>query len=253
MGGSLSTAERWSAFRESTRSACAPNRLRLDENRSNLGGSDTSDCRHNHESSLEIVAKQRALLRQLIGESQPDSANIAMHLLSAFGSLGGVLSASPGELVGFIADNAIVNRLIAAKPAVLEALGEQVRRISFDLHDRSLQQWIVGLFTGYRRERIHVALLDSARRLIFDEPLNDGELGKVDGSLRQIVRSGLAINAAGIVLMHNHPSGDVRPSPADIEETRRIAYVLSSLDMKLEDHLIVSERKIFSMKGAMLL
>jgi DNA repair protein RadC len=55
------------------------------------------------------------------------------------------------------------------------------------------------------------------------------------------------------VLMHNHPSGDVTPSAADVDETRRIAHVLSSLDMRLEDHLIVSERKIFSMKGAMLI
>lgn len=176
-----------------------------------------------------------------------------MRLLTAFGSIGGVLSASSDALANVIDDPDIVQRLVAAKPAVLEGLGERTRRIAFDLHDVTLQQWIVGLFRGYCRERIHVALLDRGKRLIFDKPLNDGELGKVEGSLRQIVRWGVSIDASGVVLMHNHPSGEVKPSATDIEETRRIGYILTNLDMQLEDHLIVAENKIFSMRGAKLL
>lgn len=253
MGGSLATAKCWSAFREGARNSCAPNRLRVDEEWAHLGRSDTLDYRYDHQSSAAIVAKQRTLLRQLIGEGQIDSAQITMRLLTAFGSIGGVLSASSSALADVIDDRTIVERLLAAKPAVMEGLGERTQRIAFDLHDVTLQQWIVGLFNGYRRERIHVALLDRGKRLIFDEPLNDGELGKVEGSLRQIVRWGIGIDASGVVLMHNHPSGDVKPSATDIEETRRIAYVLTNLDMQLEDHLIVAENKIFSMRGAKLL
>lgn len=253
MGGSLATAKRWSAFRQVARNSCAPNRLRVDEERPNLGRSDTLDYRYDYQSSAAIVAKQRTLLRQLIGESQMDSAQITMRLLTAFGSIGGVLSASSDALANVIDNPNIVERLAAAKPAVMEGLGEQTRRIAFDLRDVTLQQWVVGLFKGHRRERIHVALLDRGKRLIFDEPLNDGDLGKVEGSLRKIVRSGIGIDASGVVLMHNHPSGEVKPSATDIEETRRIAYVLANLDMQLEDHLIVAENKIFSMRGAKLL
>jgi hypothetical protein len=154
MGGSVSTAERWRSLREGTRNACAPNRLRLDENRSNLGGPSTLDCRHDHQSSAAVVAKQGALLRQLIGERQADSGQIAMRLMSAFGSLGGVLSATPEALAKVVEDSSLVDRLAAAKPAVLEYLGECVLRISFDLADVALQQWIVSLFKGFRRERI---------------------------------------------------------------------------------------------------
>lgn len=125
--------------------------------------------------------------------------------------------------------------------------------MSFDLTDVVLQQSIVGLFRGARREHIHMALLDRDRRVIFDQSLGKGQLGKAEGSLRQIVRSGIGINASGVVLIHNHPSGNVTPSIMDIEETRRIAYVLGSLDMDLEDHLIVAGSRIFSMKGAMLI
>lgn len=253
MGGSLSIIERWGSFREGPRDPSPPNRLCLDDDRANLGCPDSADRRYDHQSSAAIVAKQRALLRQLVGERQIDSAQITMRLLTAFGSIGGVLSASSDALANVIDDPDIVQRLVAAKPAVLEGLGERTRRIAFDLHDVTLQQWIVGLFRGYCRERIHVALLDRGKRLIFDKPLNDGELGKVEGSLRQIVRWGVSIDASGVVLMHNHPSGEVKPSATDIEETRRIGYILTNLDMQLEDHLIVAENKIFSMRGAKLL
>lgn len=253
MGSSLATAKCWSAFREGARNSRSPNRVRVDEEWPHLGRPDSLDRRHDHQSSAASVAKQSALLGQLIGENQFDSAHITMRLLSAFGSIGGVLSASSEALAHVIDDQTIVTRLAAAKLAVMEGLGEQTRRIAFDLRDVTLQQWIVGLFSGYRRERIHVALLDRGKRLIFDEPLNDGELGKVEGSLRQIVRWGIGIDASGVVLMHNHPSGDVKPSARDIEETRRIAYVLTNLDMELEDHLIVADNKIFSMRGAKLL
>lgn len=253
MGGSLSTSERWSPFREGAQHSRASNRLRLDENRANMGGLVALDCRHDLQSSVAIKSKHYDLLRQLIGEGKSDTDSIATHLLSVFGSIGGILSASPDRLASVIEDQAIIDRLLAAMPAVLEGLGEKVRRISFDLRDLSLQQWIVGLFKGYRRERIHVALLDRDKRLIFDEPMNEGELGKVDGNLRQIVRSGIGVDASGVVLMHNHPSGDVTPSAADVDETRRIAYILSSLDMQLEDHLIVGESSIFSMRGARLI
>ena len=253
MGGSFSATERWCSLRESSRNAPASNRLRLDENRANMGGPVNLDCRDDHQSPTAIKSKQCLLLGQLIGERREDSAPIATCLLSAFGSIGGVLSASRYALASVVEDQTIVERLLAAKPAVLEGLGERVQRISFDLCDLALQQWIVGLFKGYRRERIHIALLDRSKRLIFDEPLSDGDLGKVDGSLRQIVRCSIDIDASGVVLMHNHPSGDVKPSAADVDETRRIAYILSSLDMHLEDHLIVGEDKIFSMKGAKLI
>ncbi|MEE4539547.1 MAG: JAB domain-containing protein [Erythrobacter sp.] len=191
------------------------------------------------------------MLGKLIGEGPPSSAQIATRLLKAFGSIGGVLCADP--LARVHDDPNMVERRIGAQPALFDGPGKQTGRIAFDLNDATFQRWIVGLFRGHRRERIHIALLDRARHLVFDEHLSDGELGKVEGSLRHIVRRGIGLNASGVVLMHNHPSGDARPSAADIEETRRIAYVLINLDMRLEDHLIVAGNRIFSMRGGKLL
>lgn len=253
MGGSLSTGECRRTFREGARNPGASDRLCLDEKRSHLGSLDPLDCRYDRKPSAEIFARQRTLLVKLIGGTQANSVATATQLLSVFGSIGGVLSAHPDALANVIEDGAIVDRLAAARPAVFECLGECIQRISFNLGDIVLQQWIVSLFKGHRRERIHLALLDESKRLIFDEVLSDGELGSVAGSLRKIVRSGISADASGVVLMHNHPSGNVKPSAADIEETRRIAHLLANLDMQLEDHLIVADNTIFSMRGADLL
>jgi DNA repair protein RadC len=253
MGGIFPTAECRRAFRESFGNASTADCLRMDEERPDLGGSDPLDYRHVHPSSTEVFARQRLLLARLIGGELVAAEVTAARLLSTFGSIGGVLSAQPLALTRAIDDCELAKRLEAARLAVMEGLTEKVWRMRFELTDVSLQQWVVGLFKGYRRERIHLALLDGAKQLILDEPLAEGDLRGVTGNLRKIVSSGIGLDASGVVLMHNHPSGNVLPSPADIEETRRIAFLLSNLDMTLEDHLIVSGNTIYSMRGAMLL
>ncbi|MBC2669689.1 JAB domain-containing protein [Novosphingobium piscinae] len=173
--------------------------------------------------------------------------------MAAFGSIGSVMAAEPAALARVVDDPGLVDRLSAARAAVMEGLSEQVQQLRFDLGQLALQQWIIALFKGLRRERIHLALLDSDRRLICDEPLGDGGLRGVTGNLRRIVGRGIGVDAAAVVLMHNHPSGNVRPSAADIAETRRIGFLLGNLDLPLEDHLVVAGNAIFSMRGANLL
>lgn len=65
-------------------------------------------------------------------------------------------------------------------------------------------------------------------------------------STKLIARQALMDVACGVVLVHNHPSGNVRPSEADIRETDRLRQALHVLDMQLVDHVIVSEGKWWS-------
>lgn len=253
MGGGISTAERWLPLHKGAGDAGSSHRLRMDEKWTNLGSPDPLDYRNGVPSPTEVFVRQRALLAKLIGGDIAVAEAIAKRLLSAFGSISGVLSSTPAALSRILDNPELVKRLAATKSVVLEGMNENVQRTRFTLADVSLQQWVVGLFKGLRRERIHLALLDREKRLIFDEPLADGDLGCVAGNLRRIVGSGIEVDASGVVLMHNHPSGNVRPSAADITETRKIAFLLENLDLRLEDHLIVTGNAIFSMRGAMLI
>ena len=94
------------------------------------------------------------------------------------------------------------------------------------------------LFSGLRRERLAVIHLDAARRLLaLDEEVARGA-DSMALPVRDIIAAALTRGAFGLVIAHNHPSGDPDPSPADIAATRRLAEAADRLDIRLHDHLI---------------
>ncbi|MCA1200142.1 hypothetical protein K9B35_19415 [Sphingomonas sp. R647] len=97
-------------------------------------------------------------------------------------------------------------------------------------------------------ETLRVLYLDSGNRLI-DELVQTGEVDHVPLSVRAILHRGLIVGAAGIILAHNHPSGDNAPSRADREITRTLARVGSGLGISLIDHLIIAGSQVRSLKA----
>ncbi|MBO9622149.1 MAG: DNA repair protein [Sphingomonas sp.] len=61
-------------------------------------------------------------------------------------------------------------------------------------------------------------------------------------TIRDVAAQALALDAAAVVMAHNHPSGDPTPSTADRDATRRIAHALATLEVRLLDHLVVAAR-----------
>jgi len=96
-------------------------------------------------------------------------------------------------------------------------------------------------------EEAVIFLLDkkgaSAKRLCFA-----GSIDHVDLPLRSIVREALQIDCHEMVLLHNHPSGNVDPSQSDINLTRRLCGVLRTFEIRLVDHIIVAAGKSFSFR-----
>ena len=87
------------------------------------------------------------------------------------------------------------------------------------------------------RERLAVAHLDMHNRLL-DLEVRDHAAMHVDLPIRAIVARALALQTVGLVIAHNHPSGDPSPSAADIAATRRLAMTCGPLDIRLHDYLI---------------
>jgi DNA repair protein RadC len=79
--------------------------------------------------------------------------------------------------------------------------------------------------------------------------LGEGACGFVSISLRALVSRAIDLGAAGVVILHNHPSGVSDPSEQDVADTRRLAQLLEKLDLALVDHLIVAGSSIQSMRG----
>lgn len=252
MGVVFSTSQPRSAFYQGGGAACPADRLRVDEERADLGGPGFTDWRDRDQSPAAALVRQR-LLARLIGGDTDEAEQLAATLIAAFGSVGSVIAAPSTTLSRFIDDPRLVFRLAAAKELVMDELGDKLRRARFDISDRLVQLWVISLFKERRTERVHLALLGEDMQLLGEERLFDGNLSNVRVNLRTIVSRGIDAGASAVVLMHNHPSGNPQPSAADVDETRKIAALLKPLDLELQDHLIVGGNTIFSMRGAKLI
>ena len=111
---------------------------------------------------------------------------------------------------------------------------------SYQIADKSIEHLVIGYF-------------DDQHRLIQVGEACSNEIDALTVPVRKITRIALNLNAHSIVLMHNHPSGDPKPSRNDIKQTRDIARILSPLGVSIDDHVIVAGDQQYSFREAGLL
>ena len=99
------------------------------------------------------------------------------------------------------------------------------------------------------QEEMHVALLDTKLRLL-REPhmLYRGTINQTTVRLAELFREAIRANAASIVVMHNHPSGDPTPSPEDVRVTRDMVAAGRLLDIDVADHLVIGRQGYVSLR-----
>lgn len=98
----------------------------------------------------------------------------------------------------------------------------------------------------YDREVFMVLFMDVQNRLIECEKLFFGTLKEVSAHPREVVKSALKLNAASVILSHNHPSGSPNPSRADKELTRVLKKTLATIDVNVLDHIIIGGAESYS-------
>jgi DNA repair protein RadC len=103
---------------------------------------------------------------------------------------------------------------------------------------RDAADLLVPLFESAKIEKVVAAYLDGDRRLLLTLETEKGGHDAVDLPIRAILIEALRLGAAGLIVAHNHPSGDATPSPADLAATRELAATANSLGIQLFDHLI---------------
>lgn len=97
-----------------------------------------------------------------------------------------------------------------------------------------------------KNEVISVIFVDSKCRLINKLSFDNYEPAHATLPIKKIIGEAINNNAYGVFLIHNHPSGDVRPSKSDISTTNILYNTLTDIDIILMDHIIVSDTKYFS-------
>lgn len=95
-------------------------------------------------------------------------------------------------------------------------------------------------------EEFWILLLNQANRMIGREKISAGGLASTSVDSRVVFKKALECNATSIVLCHNHPSGNLRPSQSDLDLTQRMRKAGEQLEILVQDHLIVSEAGYYS-------
>lgn len=98
-----------------------------------------------------------------------------------------------------------------------------------------------------------IAYLDAERGLIGIRLCYSAYSSGIDFPLRMIVADALALGTSGLIIAHNHPSGDPQPSVADLEATRTLLSVARPLGFRVHDHLVFAGTRCVSLREAGLL
>lgn len=99
------------------------------------------------------------------------------------------------------------------------------------------------------QEHLMGVFVDSRGHVLREREIYIGTIDRAIVSTRDVLRFALDANATGVVLYHNHPSGDATPSAEDREFTDRMSEVLELANMRLIDHLIIGRKVFVSLKG----
>lgn len=112
---------------------------------------------------------------------------------------------------------------------------------------------IAPLLTDLHHEEFWLLMLNKANEVFSRERLSAGGMSGTVVDVKQVLKTALDARAAAFIAIHNHPSGNLQPSQADMELTKKLEQAGRLLDMPLLDHLIVSERGYYSFadEGAM--
>lgn len=202
------------------------------------------------EGGAEALADYEVLEYLLFAIPRVDTKPIAKELLSRFGSLGKVLDAEPGALkqVAGVSDAGVGALKIAALAARRMARSE-VREKPVLGSWQALLDYLTIDMANLTIERVRVLYLNTQNRLILDHHVGDGSLDEASVHPREVIRRGLDIGAAALILVHNHPSGNPEPSRADILLTQRIAEAGRHLGIVVHDHLIVGRQGHVSLRA----
>ncbi len=177
-----------------------------------------------------------------------DTRKLARELLQNFKTLDRILDASFEELVKIkgLGEKAVlplkVVHEVARRYLKSKALKSEYLRSPQEVY-RYLQYEMKNL----SKEVFKIIFLDAISRILGVETLFEGTLTESVVYPREVFAKVLEKKAASIILVHNHPSGNLKPSKADLDLTKKLILTGNLLQFKVLDHLIVSQEGYFSM------
>ena len=192
------------------------------------------------------------LLEYLLALAIPrrDTKQLAKDLLTEFGSLAALLAADPKELqrVPGLGESA------AAAIKFVEAVMLRAQRRSLEGRPvlsswQALTDYLHASMAHRTTEEFRVIFLNTKNQIMRDAVLGQGTVNAAPVYPREVVKRALEIQAAAVILVHNHPSGDPTPSRDDITMTRAVIEAGRHLGLTVHDHVIIGQTGHSSMRA----
>jgi len=181
--------------------------------------------------------------------------DIARELVKEFKTIDAIADASIEELCR-------IEGIGRAKACQLKAALELANRVDEPVGDEygadvgsaeAVVRLMASKLRGLKQEHFHSLVADSRRKLVVCEQVSKGSLNTTIAHPREVFQKAIRAKASGIIVVHNHPSGDPTPSEDDVRLTRRLVEAGKVLGIALVDHIIIAGNKHYSFRSHALL
>ena len=221
----------------------------MTKNPHNLGH--RSRARKKFLTSLGEELHDYELLEILLFAANPrqDTKSLSKKLITKFGDISSIISADIELLksVEGIGEAAITQIKIISQ-IIKRILKNSAKEKPVLSNYQAVVEYASVLLKDLNYEVFRVLFLDKKQQLIEDELLGVGENDHVFVSAKTIAKKALLLNASSVILLHNHPSGELRASSSDVKTTNEISAAIKNLEIKILDHLIISKEGYFSFR-----
>ncbi len=177
-----------------------------------------------------------------------DVKPLAKSMLNEFKDLWSLLNAKPERLKSFGLSEAAASLLLTTGAIALRAHKKKIIDCPLLGTWQAIVDYCRAAMGHEAKEQFRLLFLDRKNHLLAEEVHQQGTIDHTPVYPREVVQRALEAGAGAVVLVHNHPSGDVTPSKADIDMTRAIMDACRPLGIAIHDHIIISRAEVASFK-----
>lgn len=182
-----------------------------------------------------------------------DVKPLAKQLLAEFKDLWSLINAKPERLKTFGLSEAAISLILTTGLIALRAHKKTLLEKPLLSNWQRIVDYCRAVMGHETKEQFRLLFLDRKNHLIDEEIHQRGTIDHTPVYPREVVQRALEIGAGALVLVHNHPSGDLTPSKADIDMTRAIVDACKPLGIAVHDHIIIGRNDAASFKSMGLL
>ena len=179
-----------------------------------------------------------------------DTKPVAKELLGKFGSIAAILGADERELMQVRKIGSKAARDIKVVAAIAKiSLKSEIREKTVLSSWSAVIDYCTATMAHEKVEQFRILFLDKKNALILDEIQGTGTIDHTPVYPREVIKRALEVSASAMILVHNHPSGDLTPANADMAMTLTIMESAAPMGIVVHDHIIIGKDGHASMKG----